>query len=80
MLNDTTCNTLAQQIDSFEREVVEMVKPNHGTTTLGFIFNGGVIIAVDSRATMGSYICEWSGVDRIGLAAEGLGWGARDAH
>jgi 20S proteasome subunit beta 5 len=24
-----------------------------GTTTLGFKFNGGVIIAVDSRASMG---------------------------
>lgn len=46
------------QLDGFEREVVEMVKPSHGTTTLGFIFEGGVIIAVDSRATMGSYICE----------------------
>jgi 20S proteasome subunit beta 5 len=34
-----------------------MVKPCHGTTTLGFIFEHGVIIAVDSRATMGSYIC-----------------------
>ena len=45
------------QLDSFEREVMEYVKPNHGTTTLGFIFKGGVIIAVDSRASMGSYIC-----------------------
>lgn len=27
-----------------------------GTTTLGFVFQGGVIIAVDSRASMGSYI------------------------
>lgn len=27
-----------------------------GTTTLGFVFNHGVIIAVDSRASMGSYI------------------------
>merc|ERR1719378_9235 len=27
-----------------------------GTTTLAFIFQGGVIIAVDSRASMGSYI------------------------
>lgn len=27
-----------------------------GTTTLGFKFQGGVIIAVDSRASMGSYI------------------------
>lgn len=49
------------QIDSFEREVVEMVKPSHGTTTLGFIFQHGVIIAVDSRATMGSYICRYNG-------------------
>ena len=32
------------------------IKFNHGTTTLGFIFNGGVLIAVDSRASMGSYI------------------------
>ncbi|EDQ89845.1 uncharacterized protein MONBRDRAFT_32215 [Monosiga brevicollis MX1] len=28
----------------------------HGTTTLGFKYQGGVIIAVDSRATAGSYI------------------------
>lgn len=27
-----------------------------GTTTLGFKFNGGVIIAVDSRATGGQFI------------------------
>lgn len=27
-----------------------------GTTTLGFVFQGGVIIAVDSRASMGTYI------------------------
>lgn len=47
-------------LDSFEREVVEYVKPNHGTTTLGFIFQGGVIIAVDSRASQGSYISSQS--------------------
>jgi 20S proteasome alpha/beta subunit len=45
------------QMDAFEKEVVEYVKPNHGTTTLGFIFQGGIIIAVDSRASQGSYIC-----------------------
>ena len=28
----------------------------HGTTTLAFIFQHGVIIAVDSRASMGSYV------------------------
>ncbi|KFM24035.1 Proteasome subunit beta type-5-B [Auxenochlorella protothecoides] len=43
-------------LDSFEKEVVEYVKPSHGTTTLGFIFQGGVIVAVDSRASQGSYI------------------------
>jgi 20S proteasome alpha/beta subunit len=29
---------------------------HHGTTTLAFRFNDGVIVAVDSRATAGSYI------------------------
>jgi 20S proteasome subunit beta 5 len=29
----------------------------HGTTTLGFVYKGGVIVAVDSRASMGNYIC-----------------------
>jgi len=43
-------------LDVFQRNAVDMVKPNHGTTTLGFIFKGGVIIAVDSRASMGPYI------------------------
>lgn len=45
------------QVDSFEQEVMEMVKPAHGTTTLSFIFKEGIIVAVDSRASMGSYIC-----------------------
>jgi len=27
-----------------------------GTTTLGFVFDGGVVVAVDSRATQGNYI------------------------
>lgn len=56
----TLSNYYSLQVDQFEREVVEMVKPCHGTTTLGFIFQHGVIIAVDSRATMGSYICKYS--------------------
>ncbi|MEW5306369.1 MAG: hypothetical protein WDW38_007116 [Sanguina aurantia] len=53
---DSFAMPAVQDVDSFEREVIEMVKPCHGTTTLGFIFEHGVIIAVDSRATMGSYI------------------------
>lgn len=28
----------------------------HGTTTLAFKFQGGIIVAVDSRASMGQYI------------------------
>nr|WCZ58489.1 20S proteasome subunit beta type-5 [Andalucia godoyi] len=32
------------------------VKPEHGTTTLGFKFQGGILIAVDSRASSGQYI------------------------
>lgn len=28
----------------------------HGTTTLGFVYQGGVVLAVDSRATGGSFI------------------------
>lgn len=43
-------------LDSFEKDVVEYVKPAHGTTTLGFIFKEGIILTVDSRATQGSYI------------------------
>ncbi|KAN0063848.1 Proteasome subunit beta type-5 [Thecaphora frezii] len=32
------------------------IKLSHGTTTLAFRFRGGIIVAVDSRATAGSYI------------------------
>ena len=35
------------------------IKIKHGTTTLAFRFRGGVIVAVDSRASMGSYIGTW---------------------
>lgn len=32
------------------------IKIKHGTTTLAFRYKGGVIVAVDSRATAGSYV------------------------
>ena len=35
------------------------IKLNHGTTTLAFKFQHGVIVAVDSRASAGSYIGEY---------------------
>jgi 20S proteasome subunit beta 5 len=47
---------LTLQLDGFEREVVDYVQPSHGTTTLAFLFEHGVIVAVDSRASMGPYI------------------------
>ncbi|XP_078391492.1 proteasome subunit beta type-5-like [Cetorhinus maximus] len=34
----------------------EKIEILHGTTTLGFRFDHGVIVAVDSRATAGSYV------------------------
>jgi len=48
MLNDTN--------DKYEHPLNPDIKMAHGTTTLGFVFNEGVLIAVDSRSSMGSYI------------------------
>jgi len=36
------------------------IKIQHGTTTLAFKFQGGVVVAVDSRATAGAYIASQS--------------------
>ena len=36
--------------------MVDYVQPCHGTTTLAFLFQHGVIVAVDSRASMAPYI------------------------
>ncbi len=62
------------QIDSFEKDVMEYVKPKHGTTTLGFIFKHGVIIAVDSRASMGSYICKPRHAHSLEVSLSSLHW------
>jgi hypothetical protein len=34
----------------------EQIKLSKGTTTLAFVFKGGVVVAVDSRASQGSYV------------------------
>ncbi|KAJ7477381.1 N-terminal nucleophile aminohydrolase [Mycena latifolia] len=39
-----------------DADPVARIKLQHGTTTLAFRFQGGVIVAVDSRATAGSYV------------------------
>ncbi|CAO3583059.1 unnamed protein product [Absidia cylindrospora] len=41
---------------TFDVPSVHNIKIQHGTTTLAFQFQGGVVVAVDSRATMGNYI------------------------
>jgi len=40
----------------FAHSDVAPIEMAHGTTTLGFVFNEGIIIAVDSRSTMGPYV------------------------
>lgn len=42
--------------DKYEHPLDNRIKMSHGTTTLGFVFDHGVLLAVDSRASMGSYI------------------------
>lgn len=47
--------------DAFEHpDAPAAIQMAHGTTTLGFVFREGVVIAVDSRSTMGSYIASGS--------------------
>jgi len=42
--------------EEFSSQANSEIKFLHGTTTLAFVFNEGVLVAVDSRASMGSYI------------------------
>eukprot|EP01086_Lenisia_limosa_P000941 TRINITY_DN11676_c0_g1_i1.p1 TRINITY_DN11676_c0_g1~~TRINITY_DN11676_c0_g1_i1.p1 ORF type:complete len:252 (-),score=47.82 TRINITY_DN11676_c0_g1_i1:8-763(-) len=50
-------NELEPQTPFHERShSVEGINYEHGTTTLSFVYDGGVIIAVDSRATQGPSI------------------------
>jgi len=52
------CVGEAEEPSSVPREKVDssLLKMLHGTTTLGFMYQGGVIISVDSRSTMGKYV------------------------
>ncbi|OQS54487.1 PRE2 [Ecytonucleospora hepatopenaei] len=59
-------NWIQEKIENFadgniSKDFIEnTIKPTHGTTTLAFVFKEGMIIAVDSRATAGSYIASQS--------------------
>ncbi|XP_043689811.1 proteasome subunit beta type-5-like [Telopea speciosissima] len=46
--------------DGFQKEAKQTLKPAKGTTTLAFIFKEGVMVAADSRASMGGYISSQS--------------------
>ncbi|KAG5035730.1 hypothetical protein JHK87_010640 [Glycine soja] len=50
----------SNDFDGFLKDAIQMVKPAKGTTTLAFIFKEGVMVAADSRASMGGYISSQS--------------------
>ncbi|KAJ7587397.1 proteasome component pts1 [Mycena floridula] len=52
--SDAGFGSLAKGIPTFT--VPDVPDIQHGTTTLAFRYKGGVIVAVDSRATAGSYV------------------------
>lgn len=56
-------SSIAKDTSSFE------YKPLKGTTTVGIIFDKGVIVAADKRATMGSFIAAKE-VDKVHLVGE----------
>ncbi|XP_037953374.1 proteasome subunit beta type-5 [Teleopsis dalmanni] len=45
-----------QNLKKFQSEAGLKIDFDHGTTTLGFKYQGGVVLAVDSRATGGQFI------------------------
>jgi len=47
---------LASLVDADSSNAGARIKMQHGTTTLAFRYKGGCIVAVDSRATAGSYV------------------------
>ena len=51
---------LKTAFDNNGHKSVDAIEFAHGTTTLAFLYNGGVVVAVDSRSTMGSYIASQS--------------------
>jgi len=49
-------NSLEGVASAHHSHVDPTLQFKHGTTTLAFVYQGGVLVAVDSRASMGSYI------------------------
>lgn len=51
-----TRNPIPYGPETFNHPMNTAIKMAHGTTTMAFLFKEGVLVAVDSRASMGSYI------------------------
>ncbi|KAH9772674.1 proteasome subunit beta type-5-B [Citrus sinensis] len=51
---------LSTDFDEFQKDTKATLKHAKGTTTLAFIFKEGVMVAADSRASMGGYISSQS--------------------
>jgi 20S proteasome subunit beta 5 len=65
MINQTEINIKLAPCEDNEKFIAKLKQDKmtkkltdfkKGTTTLGFVYKGGIIIAVDSRASMGSFI------------------------
>jgi len=53
---------VAQRFLAENKEAQDAIRFAHGTTTLAFKYNAAVIVAVDSRSTMGNYICTYRSI------------------
>eukprot|EP00696_Hemimastix_kukwesjijk_P005013 gnl/Hemi2/16394_TR5467_c0_g1_i1.p1 gnl/Hemi2/16394_TR5467_c0_g1~~gnl/Hemi2/16394_TR5467_c0_g1_i1.p1 ORF type:complete len:266 (-),score=84.78 gnl/Hemi2/16394_TR5467_c0_g1_i1:101-898(-) len=54
---ETPVFSVSRELNPVQDGLIKMAK---GTTTLAFLFQGGVCVAVDSRSTMGQYIASQS--------------------
>ncbi|GJT60729.1 hypothetical protein Tco_1004262 [Tanacetum coccineum] len=50
---------VTSNFDEYEKKSAQMVQPVKGATSVAFIFEGDVIVVDDSRACIGSYICNF---------------------
>uniref|UniRef100_A0A670Z5R4 Uncharacterized protein n=1 Tax=Pseudonaja textilis TaxID=8673 RepID=A0A670Z5R4_PSETE len=63
----------AEVLKSLSESSGSQFEPVHGTTTLAFTFQHGVIVATDSRGTAGNYIGEqYCGLGRRGQDGGGV--------
>ena len=71
---------LATHTDSLSTNPQGKIKLTHGTTTLAFKFKGGIIVAMDSRATAGSYVGELAFPQRGTQVDPSSEWDGEEGH